>query len=219
MKHFLSLTIALLGTALFCYGQNRTINGNVFAFKDLPLNNIKVSAKKTKATVLSDSLGNFKIDCAKNDKLTFIGNGFNKLTMKAKKNGSMKVKMVLRKGGKNEKMAIQNNHVTKDELSNSIAHYADYNNDFSNYPDIFSMIEGKFPGVSIANIGGQKKITVRGPSTFTKDNTALYVVDGVITEDISNISPFDVKTIKILKTAAIYGARGANGAIVITTKG
>jgi len=158
MKHFLSLTKALLGTLLICYGQNQTVSGNVYAYKDLPLKNIKISAKKTKMTVFSDSLGNFKIDCEKNEKLTFVGMGFNKLAIKAQKTESMKIKMVLKSGVKNEKAAVQNAHMTKNDLSNSIANYAEYNNDFSNYPDIFSMIQGKFPGVSIVNgLGGGKK--------------------------------------------------------------
>ena len=219
MKFILSIFTLLLVGTFACNGQNKTIKGSVYSFKDLPLKNIQITSKKTKTTVLSDSLGNFSINYIKNDKLTFVGSGFDKVTKKVSKKEVMKVQMVFKKGTKNEEVAVLNGHVTKDRLSNSIANYSDYNTDFSNYPDIFSMIQGKFSGVSVVSHEGGKRVYIRGTSSSVTDNTALYVIDGVIIQDISNIEPMDIKTIKVLKNAAIYGSRGGNGAIVITTKG
>ena len=81
------------------------------------------------------------------------------------------------------------------------------------YSDIFDLIRGQFPGVSVAN----DEVIIRGASSINMSSEALYVVDGIITNDISWISPGDVKTIDIIKDsqASFYGSRGANGVVVI----
>lgn len=86
-------------------------------------------------------------------------------------------------------------------------------------------IVGRLPGVQITQTDGspdaEMKIRVRGGGSITQDNSPLYVVDGFPVDDISNISPSDIESIDVLKdaaTTAIYGARGANGVLVITTR-
>lgn len=85
-------------------------------------------------------------------------------------------------------------------------------------------IQGKVAGVQIISSGqpgSSPQIRVRGVSTAFGGTTSLYVVDGVLTDDISNINTADIIDMNILKdasSAAIYGSRGANGVIIITTK-
>lgn len=208
----------LLFTTVICNGQNNTVHGKVYAFKNLPLENIKVISKKSKLTVLTDSLGNFTIKCSDKDRLTFVGVGFEKYIKKVKGKDTLEVKLVLKNDDKNTSMAVENGHVSFENLSYSMANYAEYNNDFSNYPDIFSMIQGKFPGVHIVDGTLGRNVQMRGKNSIVGSSNALYVVDGVISESIENIEPFSVKSIKILKNAAIYGTRGGGGAVVITTK-
>ncbi len=113
-------------------------------------------------------------------------------------------------------------------------------------PDVSRMLEGRAAGVSIQNVsstfGAAPKIRIRGATSLNGDNKPLWVVDGVVLEDIVNISndqlssgdpttllgsavaglnPNDIETFDILKdaaAAALYGARAMNGVIVITTK-
>src|SRR5690606_28565695 len=113
-------------------------------------------------------------------------------------------------------------------------------------PDVSRMLEGQAAGVSVQNVSGTfgaaPKIRVRGATSITGDNKPLWVVDGVILEDIVNISndqlstgdpttllgssvaglnPDDIESFQILKDAAatsLYGARAMNGVILITTK-
>ena len=92
----------------------------------------------------------------------------------------------------------------------------------------FDAIQGQAAGVSVINDNGEPgaegSITIRGPSTFSSEGNGtnpLYVVDGVITPDATAINPSDIQSVEILKdaaSAAIYGARAANGIILITTK-
>lgn len=113
-------------------------------------------------------------------------------------------------------------------------------------PDVSRMLEGRVAGVSVQNVSGTfgaaPKIRVRGATSITGDNKPLWVVDGVILEDVVNVSneqlstgdpstligssvaglnPDDIESFQILKDAsatALYGARAMNGVIVITTK-
>jgi TonB-linked SusC/RagA family outer membrane protein len=85
-------------------------------------------------------------------------------------------------------------------------------------------IQGKVAGVQIINAGrpgSSPSVRIRGTGTALAGTTALFVVDGVLTDDISNINTSEIVTMDVLKDAsstAIYGARGANGVIIITTK-
>jgi len=86
-------------------------------------------------------------------------------------------------------------------------------------------IQGRVPGISIAATEGSPDaeliVRVRGGGSITGDNTPLYIVDGFPVSSISNIAPQDIESIDILKDAsstAIYGSRGANGVVLITTK-
>ncbi|RZK12102.1 MAG: TonB-dependent receptor, partial [Hymenobacter sp.] len=89
-------------------------------------------------------------------------------------------------------------------------------------------LQGRLAGVSLSASDGQPgnqsfQVRVRGGNSITQDNTPLYVVDGIQVENALNvISPQDIASVDVLKDAsatAIYGARGANGVVIITTKG
>jgi len=85
-------------------------------------------------------------------------------------------------------------------------------------------LQGKVAGVQIISSGrpgSSPNVRVRGTGTALAGTTALFVVDGVLTDDISNINTSEIVTMDVLKDAsstAIYGARGANGVVIITTK-
>lgn len=86
-------------------------------------------------------------------------------------------------------------------------------------------LTGKLPGVQVTQTDGSPdaeiKIRVRGGGSITQDNSPLYIVDGFPVESITDISPSDIESIDVLKdasTTAIYGARGANGVILVTTR-
>ncbi|KAA5826429.1 TonB-dependent receptor [Algibacter amylolyticus] len=86
-----------------------------------------------------------------------------------------------------------------------------------------SALEGRAPGITVVNSGvpgSSPLVLIRGLGTFG-DNSPLYVIDGVIVGNLSGISPSDIENVSILKdasTTAIYGARGSNGVVLVTTK-
>lgn len=198
--------------------QTYAVSGHVFAFKNMALKNIKVTAKKSQASVLTDSLGRFTLVCEKKDKLVFEGNGFAKVFKKlGKKDEYVKIKMMFIESQKNREMAIGYGHVSEAELTNAVNNLSDYNNDFCNYTDVYEILVGRFPGVQIVNTGGSKKVLVRGVSSTSSNIYALLIVDGVPVDDLGFLPPASVKSINVLKDGAIYGSRGANGVVIITT--
>lgn len=85
---------------------------------------------------------------------------------------------------------------------------------------VLAALQGRVPGLNISTgqFPGSESVTMRGINSLNMDNTPLFIVDGVIVDTLSYLSPFDVESVEILKDASIYGARGANGAILIHTK-
>ena len=89
--------------------------------------------------------------------------------------------------------------------------------EITNCNTIYQYLAGRLPGVQLTD---ESHIIIRGISTLRANTDPLFVVDGVAMNDISFLNPNDVKRVEVLKdsAAAIYGMRGANGVIVITTK-
>lgn len=89
------------------------------------------------------------------------------------------------------------------------------------YSDIGQYLRGRVPGLVVTKSGDGYKYTIRGVSTINGSSDPLFVVDGAVVSDISYLNPRDVKSAEVLRdgsAAAIYGTRGANGVILITTK-
>ena len=218
MKKFICIVLVVIVSATYAKSQTKVVSGTVTAFKDLCLKNIQVSTKNTKASVSTDSMGRYTIVCAKKDRLTFKGYGFQQVMRKTNNKDVINVKMLFKEGVNNEEIAVGYGHISKENLTFAINNLSEYNNDFVNYPDVFSIMEGKFAGATIIEVNGQKKVQVRGIGSLTGDNYAIYVVDGTEQTDISYLTPSIIKSITLLKDGnSIYGARGGNGAVIITT--
>jgi TonB-dependent starch-binding outer membrane protein SusC len=111
----------------------------------------------------------------------------------------------------------------KEELTGSVSTVSSTQLAVSNAPSVVSRLQGQVSGVTITQAntpGGQATIRIRGTGTINDPNP-LYVIDGVPSGPSNNVNPNDIESISILKdasSAAIYGTRGANGVIIITTK-
>ena len=91
----------------------------------------------------------------------------------------------------------------------------------SGYNSITQALQGRIPGLNVttSNVPGEEaKLNIRGINSFYADQTPLFVVDGIVVESLEFINIHDVDKVEILKEASIYGSRGANGAILVTTK-
>ena len=109
--------------------------------------------------------------------------------------------------------------VAKGDLTYAVGHVKNKDNEV--YNDIYDYFLAKVPGVRVEKTGNRGAlIYIRGINSINSDNQPMYVVDGVAVDDISNINPYEVKSVDVLKdgSAAIYGVRGANGVIIINLK-
>ena len=113
-------------------------------------------------------------------------------------------------------------NIDKDELTYSVTQIEIDEKESTVYTNIWEYMRGRVPGVNIgfADAGQTPSITIRGINSINSSTQPLFMVDGVETPDISFINPNDVASISVLKdaSAAIYGTRGGNGVILITTK-
>lgn len=120
-----------------------------------------------------------------------------------------------------QKVNIGYGEVDRKDLTYSISSLDASEFDKGNYLTIYDYLEGRVPGVEVIKTGtATASVRIRGLGTLNSSTEPLYIVDGVQMNDISMINPKDVKSVDVLKDAstAIYGTRGANGVIIITTK-
>lgn len=220
-------TIALIAVCLLfslpSFTQTRVVKGKLTTFNEYPVQNVEVSSKKAKSSVTSDSLGEFQIVCLEKDVIMIKTKVFQALNRKVKEDDDyIEANLIFRDTPKNREIATGLGYIDHEQLTFALAHMADQNNDFCNYGDVFSLVKGKFPGVTVKkNSMGTDGIFIRGDKSIYGDNEAIYVVDGIRVGDVSFVNPCEMATIDILKDggAAIYGSDAANGVVVIETKG
>lgn len=199
--------------------QEKLMSGRVSTFDSIPLINANIQVKSTKQIVSTDTLGNFSVLCLPDDILKVSANGFLSAKVKLKPNIKLVfVNLKLKSGEKNREIAIGYGHVKDSEKLNAVANLNSGDMDFSQYSNMFELIRGRFAGVQI--VSGE--IIIRGQNSLNSSSAALIVVDGIQSSNsvLSSIPPVQVKSINIIKdgSAAIYGARGANGVVLIETK-
>ncbi len=218
MQKILIICISLALITLQAKAQQKIVYGNVYAFKNLPLNKIQVSASKTKNSELTDSLGNFRIICEPTDKLQFAGEGFNKVSRKLERDEkTIKVKMIFKGGDKNMAVAVQSNHVKKEDLEYSIQNHPDQNFEYYNYPDVFTAICRVYAGNDNIRVMADG-VHVRNDKNTFSAAPAIFIVDGNLALDLQDIQPRDVESIEIIPDGSKqYGPGAANGVVLITT--
>ena len=107
--------------------------------------------------------------------------------------------------------------IDKKNLSTPVSSLQVKNSRFASYTNIYELMKGTLPGVQVSGT----KVTVQGASSFTLPTDPLFIVDGMESTSIDDISPTQVESIEVLKgaSASIYGSRGANGVILINLIG
>ncbi|MEE4001155.1 SusC/RagA family TonB-linked outer membrane protein [Tenacibaculum sp. FZY0031] len=244
-KFMLTLFIVLLGR--ITYAQEKSISGTVSDTTG-PLPGVTVLIKNTTKGTETDFDGNYTIKVNQGDVLVFSFIG--KKTTEVKVQNQSVINLVLEDDSNilNEVEVIATGYdkINKKSFAGSAVSVGIDDLKLDGVVDVTRMLEGRVAGVNIQNISGTfgaaPKITIRGNSSIFGNNTPLYVIDGVVQEDIietdldqlasgnaetllsssiAGINANDIKKIDILKDASatsLYGARARNGVVVITTK-
>ena len=125
--------------------------------------------------------------------------------------------------GTQDEINVGYGSVNREKLTYSVSQVEVDEKEAIVYNNIWDYLRGRVPGVMIGNAGpgDTPTITVRGINSINSSTQPLFIVDGVETPDISYLNPNDVGSVSVLKdaSASIYGTRGGNGVILITTKG
>jgi len=225
-KLFLILCLLLI-VSLEALAQKREISGTVKDAEGESIIGASVVIKGTTNGTITDIRGDYKIevtDASLTLVYSFIGMKTFETTVDRSKN-VMNVTLQEEKQELDEVVVIGYGTTTKRDLTGAISSID--SETIGNIPvmSVGQAITGQLAGVHVVTTDGspdaEVKIRVRGGGSITQDNSPLYIVDGFPVDNIGDISPSDIASIDVLKDAsstAIYGARGANGVIIITTK-
>lgn len=213
---------------MFSFAQSKVVKGTVTDESGAAVAGVSVMQKGSKAGAQTDQDGKFSINLSgSRNELIFSSVGFASKTVNiaGKDNISVTLSPVVSSG--EEVVVVGYATVKRKDLTGSVSSVGA--KDIKDIPlsSAAEALQGRLAGVqAISSEGGPGAdiiIRVRGGGSITQDNNPLYIVDGVQVENaLSIIPPQDIASIDVLKdasTTAIYGARGANGVVIITTKG
>ena len=204
-----------------------TVQGTVTDDQGMPFPGVTVQEKGTKNGTVTDFDGNFSIDVASESSvLVFSYVGMTSQEKNATTGGPLNVEMQASTESLNEVVVVGYGTQRKSDLTGSVSTVDSQSLEERPVTNLEQALAGKAPGVNVSTNsgrpGGATNIRIRGNSSINASNDPLYVVDGVIgAGPIDYLNPNDIKSIEVLKDAsatAIYGARGANGVIIVTTK-
>ena len=220
-------TLLLSLCCLFAFAQGKNVTGTVTDPAGEPLIGVSVQVKGTKVGAITDFDGNFKLaNVPEGSTLVFSYIGY--VTEEARVGGgNAPLKITLREDAQSleEVVVIGYGSVKKKDITGSVATVGNEALVAVPVASAVEAMQGKLAGVQITTTEGspdaEMKIRVRGGGSITQSNDPLYIVDGFPVESISDIPATDIEDITVLKDAsstAIYGSRGANGVIIVTTK-
>ena len=226
LKNLRFALVALL-MAFVAHVSAQTVKGTVTDTAGEPIIGASVFEQGVSGNgVATDLDGNFTLTLKGNSKklkVSFIGMKSQVLNVAGK--STVNVKLEDEANALNDVVVIGYGSVKKKDLTGSVATVGNKALEAIPVANATEALQGKMAGVQITSTEGspdaEMKIRVRGGGSITGDNTPLYIVDGFPVESISDIPASDIEDITVLKDAsstAIYGSRGANGVILVTTK-
>ncbi len=205
----------------------QTITGTVIDGTGEPIIGATVIEQGTQNGAVTDIDGNYSLSLTGGGKKAIV---FSYVGMKSKTinpAGKSVINVTLEDDsqGLNEVVVIGYGTVRKKDLTGAVASISSEKLADIPVSNVGEAMTGKLAGVNITTTEGSPdadiKIRVRGGGSLSQDNSPLYIVDGFPVSSISDIAPSEIQSIDVLKDAsstAIYGARGANGVIIVTTK-
>ncbi len=202
----------------------QTINGHVKDATGEDIIGASVMVKGTTSGAVTDLDGNFSVPCQPGATLVISYVGY--ITQEVAARNGMDVTLEEDNKVLNEVVVVGYGSLAKKEISSSVVQISKEQFNQGAVQDPMGLIAGKVSGLNVsaqsdANPNAMTSIQVRGAGSLTASNGPLIVIDGIAGGDLRNLSTQDVESITVLKdagSAAIYGTRGANGVILVTTK-
>ena len=218
------LALLMPSIGLVAYAQ-KTVSGVVKDAKGEPLIGVTVMVDGKPAGI-TDIDGNFKVPNAKASskiKVSYIGYKEQTLTV----GNQLKLNVVLQEDNAqlDEVVVVGYGVMKKTDVTGSISSVGTEQLNAKGAPGVLANLQGTSPGVNITQSTGRTNgdfnIEIRGKSSINSDTKPMYVVDGIICDDIDFLNPQDIERVDVLKDAsstAIYGSRATAGVVMVTTK-
>jgi TonB-linked SusC/RagA family outer membrane protein len=227
MKQLLILIIATV-FSVSLMAQDRQIKGRVLDETGAPLRGVNVGIRGTGTGTQTDPAGNFVITAAGtgNVTLVFSYTGYKSFTLVTDGKSTPEITLEREITVQEEVVVVGYTTAKRKDLTGSISSLPGKQLKDVPFSSAAEAIQGRLAGVQVTASegapGAEIIVRVRGGGSITQDNSPLYIVDGVQVEKaLDVIAPQDIASIDVLKdasTTAIYGARAANGVVIITTK-
>jgi len=209
--------------------QISSVSGTVIGVDNIAISGVTVQQKNKKIATKTNNDGTFILKVVPTDKLILIFSsiGFETQEITIKSNEKITVKLKIANSVLDDVVVVGYGTQKRKDVTGSVAKVNITDLQKAPVRSFEEALAGRIAGVTVASADGQpgaaSAIVIRGGNSITQDNSPLYVVDGFPIENpnSNSINPNDIESIEILKDAsatAIYGARGANGVIMITTK-
>lgn len=223
--------------------QIKVVTGQVTNDTGLSIPGVNIQIKNTSKSSTTDFDGKYKLEAKKGDVLVFSYMGF--ITQEKTVNAEQNINVSLKDDSQelNEVVVVGYGTMKKKDLTGAISSFKPNRDQAAIATSIDDLLQGKVAGVSVSTGGSTPgaagSITIRGSNSLNGDSQPLYVIDNVpqpstgqtmrnstgdyqpTLDPLAGINPNDIEDIQILKDAsatAIYGSRGANGVIIVTTK-
>jgi TonB-linked SusC/RagA family outer membrane protein len=227
-KWFLAIKLMLVMVLASAFQESvhaqNTVSGTVTDSTGKPLAGVSVQKKNSKTGTVTNAQGVYNINAASTDVLVFSYVGYQSQEMPVGNQTAINLSMTAASTQLSDVIVVGYGTQRKIDVTGSVAQIkggeiakqASYNP--------LSALQGKVAGVQITNSGSPgapPQITIRGVGTVYGNTNPLFVVDGVWYDDVSFLNSSDIESISVLKDASsesIYGIRGANGVILITTR-
>jgi TonB-linked SusC/RagA family outer membrane protein len=244
MRKMTLLMVMTIIVSAFAHGQLRTVTGKVVDPQGKPIPFATISIKGTTSGVAADANGSFSIQAARNAKLEISATSFQPVEINIGDQTSITVTLSSQTSLSEVVVTALGIRKTRNQLSYSAQQISGTDVNQTRATNFLNSVSGKVSGLEIRQtntLGGSVNAVIRGAKSMVFNNQALFVIDGVPYDNSNNntsnqvtgrggydygnaasdINPDDIESITVLKGAAasaLYGSRGANGVIMITTK-
>lgn len=219
----------LTGTSSFSQGTKTPlqIKGTITdAISGVPLAGATIIATGNSKGTLSDDKGAFSITAASDAILQISFTGYLSQSIPVNGKSNIPVLLIQDVAKLNEVVVVGYGTQKKGEVTSAIASLKEVDFNKGNIIDPIGLIQGKVAGLNVVNPeggdpNGRLQIQLRGTTTLSGGTSPLVIIDGVLGGDLNSVNVNEIESIDVLKdgsAAAIYGTRGTNGVIIITTK-
>jgi TonB-linked SusC/RagA family outer membrane protein len=212
--------------SVFSFAQQKIlISGRILADGNIPISSASVSIKGSSGGTTTDTAGHFSIPVASGSTLVFSSVGYEEKQVRiSAAAGDLRIQLASSAANLSETVVVGYGTQRKSDLTGAVGSVKAKSLEERSSTSVAQALAGRIAGVNVSvnsgRPGGNPNIRIRGNTSISITNDPLYIVDGVIST-ITFLDPNDIASIEVLKDASstsIYGARGSNGVVLVTTK-